>query len=247
MFLVNQRDKFFLSHLSISFLIALIAVGVIFFVWYPYPLAQAVGATQLFIMLIAIDVIVGPIMTLLIYKKDLKVFKMDLVIVVIIQMAAFLYGFYSIAQGRPAWIVFNQNKFELVRVNDQFTDNAKKIPKEFEKVSWFGPQYVSVVPSSNPKQRDDDLFMEALGGVSLAQKPERYVPLNATAKKMQQQAQSLKQLELYNDGDKLKKILVKYPQATAYLPIKANKLDMVVLINKREMKVISIVNLRPWN
>lgn len=244
---MNQRVKFFLSHLSISFLIALIAVGVIFFVWYPYPLAQAVGATQLFIMLIAIDVIVGPIMTLLIYKKDLKVFKMDLVIIVIIQMAAFLYGFYSIAQGRPAWIVFNQNKFELVRVNNQFTDNAKKIPKEFEKVSWFGPKYVSVIPSSNSKQREDDLFMEALGGVSLAQKPERYVPLNTIAQKMQQQAQSLKQLELYNDADTVKKILVKYPQATAYLPLKSNKLDMVVLVNKREMKIISIVNLRPWN
>jgi hypothetical protein len=114
----------FLSHLSISFLISLIAVGVIFYIWYPYP-AQAVGVTQLFIMLIVIDVIVGPIMTFLIYKKDFNVFKIDLAIIVIIQVAAFLYGFYSIAQGRPAWIVFNQNKFELVRANEQFIDDAE--------------------------------------------------------------------------------------------------------------------------
>jgi hypothetical protein len=88
--------------------------------------AQAVGVTQLFIMLIVIDVIVGPIMTFLIYKKDFNVFKIDLAIIVIIQVAAFLYGFYSIAQGRPAWIVFNQNKFELVRANEQFIDDAEK-------------------------------------------------------------------------------------------------------------------------
>lgn len=244
---MNQRVKFFLSHLSISILIALMAVGIVFYVWYPYPFAQAVGATQLFIMLIAIDVIVGPIMTLLIYKKDLNVFKMDLAIIVIIQMVAFLYGFYSIAQGRPAWIVFNQNKFELVRANDQVIDNAEKIHEEFKKVSWFGPRYVSVLPSSDPKQKEDDLFMEVLGGVSLAQKPERYVLLSATAEKMKQQAQSLKKLELYNDTDTVKEILLKYPQATDYLPLKANKLDMVVLINKRKMEIISIVNLRPWS
>lgn len=244
---MNQRIKFFLSHLSISFLISLIAVGVIFYIWYPYPLAQAVGVTQLFIMLIVIDVIVGPIMTFLIYKKDFNVFKIDLAIIVIIQVAAFLYGFYSIAQGRPAWIVFNQNKFELVRANDQVIDNAEKIHEEFKKVSWFGPRYVSVLPSSDPKQKEDDLFMEVLGGVSLAQKPERYVLLSATAEKMKQQAQSLKILELYNDTDTVKEILLKYPQATDYLPLKANKLDMVVLINKRKMEIISMVNLRPWS
>lgn len=244
---MNQRVKFFLSHLSISFLISLIAVGVIFYIWYQYPLAQAVGVTQLFIMLIVIDVIVGPIMTFLIYKKDFNVFKIDLAIIVIIQVAAFLYGFYSIAQGRPAWIVFNQNKFELVRANEQFIDDAEKINKEFKNVSWFGPRYVSVLPSSDSKKKEDDLFMEVLGGVSLAQKPERYVLLSATAEKMKQQAQSLKKLELYNDTDTVKEILLKYPQATDYLPLKANELDMVVLINKRKMEIISMVNLRPWS
>jgi hypothetical protein len=64
---------------------------------------------------------------------------------------------------------------------------------------------------------------------------------------MKQQAQSLKKLELYNDTDTVKEILLKYPQATDYLPLKANELDMVVLINKRKMEIISMVNLRPWS
>jgi hypothetical protein len=34
---------------------------------------------------------------------------------------------------------------------------------------------------------------------------------------MKQQAQSLKKLELYNDTDTVKEILLKYPQATDYL------------------------------
>ena len=55
-----NRFKFFLSHLAISLLIALLVIGLVFFVWYPSPLATAVGVTQVFLMMLAIDVIVGP-------------------------------------------------------------------------------------------------------------------------------------------------------------------------------------------
>ena len=37
-----NRFKFFLSHLAISLLIALLVIGLVFFVWYPSPLATAV-------------------------------------------------------------------------------------------------------------------------------------------------------------------------------------------------------------
>lgn len=243
---MNQRLKFFLCHLSISILIALIITGIIFFVWYPYPLAQAVGVIHLFIMLILIDLIVGPLMTLLIYKKDINAFKMDLSIIIIIQIAALIYGLHSITQGRPAWIVFNQNKFELVRVNDQFIENTEHIHKQFQTISWTGPHYAAAVPSQNMKQREDDLFMDALGGVSLAQRPERYVTLSHVKQKIQQQSQDLDNLKKFNDAQLVEKTLNQYPKATAYLPLKANKLDMVILLNKKEGSVVNVVNLRPW-
>ena len=243
---MNQRFKFFLCHLSISILIALIVTGIIFFVWYPYPLAQAVGVIHLFIMLILIDLIVGPLMTLLIYKKDINAFKMDLSIIIIIQIAALIYGLHSITQGRPVWIVFNQNKFELVRVNDQFIENTEHIHKQFQTISWTGPHYAAAVPSQNMKQREDDLFMDALGGVSLAQRPERYVTLSHVKQKIQQQSQELDNLKNFNDVQLVEKTLNQYPKATAYLPLKASKLDMVILLNKKEGSVVNVVNLRPW-
>lgn len=45
---MSKRLKFFLSHLSLSFLIALLAIGLVFFIWYPSPLATAVGVTHIF-------------------------------------------------------------------------------------------------------------------------------------------------------------------------------------------------------
>ena len=73
--------KFFLGHLAISFFIALIVVGVVFFIWYPSPLAKAVGVTDIFLMLLAIDVVIGPMLGWVVYKEGKKTLKMDLSIV----------------------------------------------------------------------------------------------------------------------------------------------------------------------
>lgn len=66
---MSKRLKFFLSHLSISLIIALLVIGLVFFVWYLSPLAAAVGVTQIFLMMLAIDVIVGPVLGLFVYKE----------------------------------------------------------------------------------------------------------------------------------------------------------------------------------
>ena len=100
---MSKRLKFFLKHILLSFLIALLVVGVVFFVWYPAPIAKAVGVTQIFLMMLTIDVIVGPVLGLLVYKEGKKTLKFDLTVIILIQNSALLYGVYSIEQGRPAW------------------------------------------------------------------------------------------------------------------------------------------------
>ena len=63
---MSKRIKFFLGHLAISIVVAIIIIGLVFFVWYPAPLAKAIGVTHIFLMLIAIDVIIGLLLTLLV-------------------------------------------------------------------------------------------------------------------------------------------------------------------------------------
>lgn len=244
---MSKRFKFFIGHLSISLFIALLAIVLVFCVWYPSPLAAAVGVTHIFLMLIAIDVILGPLLGLLVYKEGKKSLKMDLGIIILIQIMAFGFGFYSIAQGRPAWIVFNQNSFELIRVNDIYIEHPESILDEFKKNPWWGPQYVSAQPSIDKNLRSNDIFTEALGGISLAQRPERYVPIANAQAQIEQRAQELNELNKFNAADKVKKILDKYPQANAWVPLKATAMDMVVLLNKEKGEVVKVVDLRPWS
>lgn len=244
---MSKRLKFFLSHLSLSFIISLIVVGVVFFVWYPTPLATAVGVTQIFLMMLAIDVIVGPILGWLVYKEGKKTLKFDLSVIITIQIAALCYGVFSIEQGRPIWLAYNVDRFELVRKNEIIDEHLDQAQSQFQQTSWLQPQYVAVEFSRNKKQREDDMFAEALGGISIAQKPERYVDFSHAKPQIQQRAKSLKELEQYNEIQQLKYILNKYPKATGFVPFKANAVDMTVLVNKETGDVLKIVDLRPWN
>lgn len=63
---------------------------------------------------------------------------------------------------------------------------------------------------------------------------------------MKQRTKNLKDLNKYNDVQQVERIVSKYPQATGFVPLKANAVDMTVLINKDKGEVVKIVDLRPW-
>jgi hypothetical protein len=243
---MSKRLKFFFSHLSISFLIALLVIGLVFFVWYPAPLAKAVGVTNIFLMMLAIDVIVGPILGWLVYQEGKKTLKFDLSVIILIQIAALCYGVFSIEQGRPAWLVYNVDRFELVRKNELVDTNIQQAQPRFQKPSWFKPQYVATEFAKDIQQRNDEMFAEVLGGISIAQRPERYVELTQAKTQIQQRALPLVELQQYNPKTDVEKTLAEYPKANAWLPLKANAVDMVVLVNKESASIIKVVDLRPW-
>src|SRR5690606_3585321 len=214
---MSKRLKFFLSHLSISFLIALLVVGLVFFIWYPSPLVSAVGVTHIFLMLLAIDVIVGPVLGLLVYKEGKKTLKFYLVVIITIQISALCYGLFAIEQGRPAWLVLHGDRFELVRKNDIILENIDQAHPQFQHVSWTKPEFVAVKSAASTEQRQDDMFTEVLGGISLAQQPERYVELTQARSQLQKRALPIQELEKYNFQDRVEKTLAKYPEADAWL------------------------------
>src|SRR5690606_32526260 len=124
----------------------------------PAPLAQAVDVTQIFLMLIAIDVIIGPILGFIVYKEGKKTLKMDLSVIIILQLIALGFGVHSIEQGRPAWIAYNVDRFELIRKNEIMDEHIEKAPPQYQQPSWFKPQYVGVEFAQDTNTRNDDMF-----------------------------------------------------------------------------------------
>lgn len=237
---MSKKLRFFLSHLSGSLLIAFLALLLVFGFWYPTPLAQAVGVMNLFLMMIVIDVIVGPFLSFLIYKEGKKTLRMDLTIIIFLQFAILIYGLYSIEQGKPAYITYNLDRFELVRKNEI-------ISSDYQYNDNFGsyPSYVAVKYPDDNRLKEKLMFDELFGGISLSQRPDFYQELQSAKQQMDNKVLSLKDLSKYNSPSQVDKILSKYPKAIGFFPLKANNLDMTVLVDK-DYKVIKIVNLRPW-
>lgn len=242
-----DKIKVFLIHLSISFLITLGCLAIIYFIWYPEPLYKATGITKIFLLMVGVDIVLGPLLTFIVYKKGKKSLKFDLAVIVLIQLSALIYGVYKVSEGRPIWIVYNVDRFDLIRVNDIENINSSNKNSQYNKLSLLGPQYVnSQIPLYDIKVRNQILFDELEKGISPSQRVELYKPLETAKLKMQEKAKPIKDLNEFNNRNLVESVIEKYPQATAWLPLKANAVDMVVLINKEKGEVVKIVDLRPW-
>ena len=243
---MKSRIKFFIGHLFISLIIALLVMGFVFFVWYPSPLATAVGVTHIFLMLLVIDVILGPLLGLLVYKEGKKTLKMDLSIIILIQIIALIYGVYSIAQARPTWIAFNYDRFELVRNNEIKVERIKQAQRQYQQPTWLQAEYVGVKQAANLQEQQIEQMGAMLNSISLAQYPERYIPLEQVNEQMKMKAYALSELNRWNSDIVVQQKIKAYPEATAWIPLETYGVPMVVLINKDKGEVVKIVDLRPW-
>lgn len=242
---MHTRLSFSFIHLLISFLITSLTLIIIFLLWYPAPLAKAVGVTPLVLIMLTINVIFGPALVFFIYKQGKKSLKFDLSIIISLQICAFCYGIYSIADGRPAWLVYSVDRIELIQNNDISLLPGAKIKPKYQFVSWLNPQYVSVNLSNNPDQKEKDM-LNAIFGLTLAKQPNRYTDFSDAKLNIQKNAQALAVLNHFNQSKLVQDVLKDYPQANAWIPLKAKLIDMVVLVNKNTGEVIKIVDLRPW-
>lgn len=240
------RFKAFLIHLAISALIAFIFIFLLFLIWYPAPLHTAVGVTQIFLILLTVDVVLGPLLTLLVYKVGKKTLAMDLAVIVLLQLSALCYGIWTVAEGRPAWLVFAADRFDLVRVLDIDDRKLAEAGTHYRQPSLFGPQWVATINPTDNNERNEILMESVLAGVDIAQRPNLYQPLESQKDTIKQRLLELSALPPNNTAEDIKAVLAKHPNADAWLPLRANNQDMVVLMNKDAVEVIAIVDLRPW-
>lgn len=245
-----MKDKItaFLVHLAISCVIALVGMAIVYLIWNPYPLYKATGITKIFLLMLGIDIVLGPLLTLIVYKKGKKTLNFDLAVIAVLQLSALAYGLYHVYEGRPVWIAYNVDRFDLIRVNEIDIRNLSQAKLQYRKPSYTQPQYVAaVIPRDNIEQKNQILFDELGSGIAPSQRPELYQPLETAYPNIIKRAQNLSQLNQYNNPTTVQTILAKYPQADSFVPLKANAVDMTVLIDKKTGgKVVKIVDLRPW-
>jgi len=117
-----------LKAFSIHFLISLSVVGVLVFitlwVWYPDFFASANDVWSPLSMVLLVDVGLGPLMTLVLYKKGKPGLKFDLSLVATLQILALSWATWMLYTERPALVAYHDTL--MVCLNHE---QAQKINK----------------------------------------------------------------------------------------------------------------------
>src|SRR5215471_7202946 len=112
-----NRWKASIIHLGISAAIGAAVVTLMLFGWYPRPYFTAMGGDTLILLLIGVDVVIGPLITLIIFDPKKKGLKFDLSVIAALQLAALAYGCSVMFTARPVYNVFVVDRFETVAAN----------------------------------------------------------------------------------------------------------------------------------
>ncbi|MCP4877154.1 MAG: hypothetical protein GY896_16980 [Gammaproteobacteria bacterium] len=94
-------------HMSLSFAVFAYLVYQIYFNWYPQPYFSVDGGWQGIRLVAAVDLVLGPLITFLIFdlSKKRREIVFDLATILVIQFGALAYGVYVTYSQRPVAIV----------------------------------------------------------------------------------------------------------------------------------------------
>lgn len=239
-------------HLAISLALALGVAALLYLLWFPPPYFIAAGATGLMLLIIGVDVIVGPALTLLVFSptKPTRLIRLDLSIIGVLQAIAFAYGLFVICQARPVFVVAAVDRLKIVMANElSDADLAKGRVPEFRRRSWTGPRLVGTRAEGADTL---GLAIQALsGGKDIDSVPQYYIPYAESAGTLMKHARPIASLKdlTFAQTERLR-ALIDHAKAQGdtlvYLPLQSRKADYAAILSARTQRPIAILAANPW-
>lgn len=234
-------------HLAISLVLAALAALLVFLVWYPFPYREISGGRELFLIVVAVDVVMGPLMTLAIFNtaKPRKELRRDLGIIGLLQLAALAYGLWTVAVARPVHLVYEIDRFRVVHAIDVPTELINRAPPELRQLPLTGPTLLSVRDFKDNKE-SFDATMAALQGVAIGARPDLWQPYEKARAQVLRQAKPLAELKVRFPANKKEidsalRAGGHAPIAVGYIPMAGRQTFWTVLIDLNTAEVLAFV------
>lgn len=237
-------------HFAISFAVLASLFAIILFRWYPPALFGMAKAGPLLAVLAGVDLVLGPLLTLIIYRPGKKGLKFDLVVIAILQAAALTFGLHTVWQSRPAYIVATTDRFHLVFANEIDAASAAEAAPEYRDAPWLGPHQVAAPLPEEPKARMEAMI-EAMAGMEIQLQPSKYRPYPGPNKDPMPAAISIRDALALASADSqatLRRIAARHgnPDTLALLPLKSTRGSAGVLVERDNGAIVDFVGIDPW-
>ena len=237
-------------HLAISLSIALLAALLVFFVWYPYPYREISGGRELFLLVVAVDVVMGPLMTLAVFNlnKSRKELRRDLAVIAALQLAALSYGLWTVSVARPVHLVFEIDRFRVVHAIDIEPVLLERAPASLQRLPLTGPTLLAIREFKG-SQESFDATMAALQGAHLGARADLWQVYAHAKPRVLAAAMPLAQLKKRFPAWAAE--LDRVAAATAggnavYLPIAGRNSFWTAIIHPQTAEVVGFVPLDPY-
>lgn len=160
-------------HLLISAAVAALAAALVFGLWYPGAYRHLSGGRGLFILVVTVDVILGPLLTFAVFnlKKGWPHLRRDLAIIGVIQLAGLAYGLQTVYTVRPVATVFETDRFRVVTAAEVHEPELPKAMPEYRALPLTGPWLLTARRPEAGDERSDVIFMALQKGIDVSQRP----------------------------------------------------------------------------
>ena len=245
------RIRAFLTHISASATVVSVVTATVFFIWYPWPYWYANAADKILLMLVAVDVFIGPTLTLIVFKPGKPGLKMDMTAIITVQIAALTYGIITLYQARPMFTVYAVDRFEVVTASDIELGKIKHA--QLLDLPFAGPGFAYAKPPSDraaaQKILTEVLFHRA---PDIERRPELYEPYSSHKETVLSRAKAI-DVSHMNSGEKFKLDAFLNEQNAQqddfiYFPLVGKDPDrnMLLVVNKISALPVTGLAIDPW-
>jgi hypothetical protein len=231
----KQRLRAAAIHFLLSCAVAACVALVPLHFWYPGVIGKIAGGQHLFLLILGVDVVMGPLLTLVVFNtlKPRRELVRDLTVIGLLQLSALVYGLHTLYIARPVAVVHEPGRFRVVAANDVRLEELASARPEYRELSLTGPLFLGTRASSSAEERLSSLDL-ALKGYDIGQRPSLWRPYSESRELVWSQALPLDELfkRYPSRATELTELLAQFQvtrQEGRYLPMVARG-DWVVLL-----------------
>ena len=151
------RKNAFLLHFAISFLIFLVLLYFILVEWYPQPLFSTDGGWRVIRIIIGVDLILGPVLTLILFKPGKPGLKFDMSMIVLLQTLALSWGIWTSYHERPVALIYTLDHFTPVPFYQ-----LKEAGYTTDKLKQFGNSRPVMIYSHIPEEQEGKYLIQSV-------------------------------------------------------------------------------------
>jgi hypothetical protein len=249
-----SRSRAFFSHLALSAAVVGTVCALIFFVWYPDPYFKAVGAWTVLRVLVGVDLVLGPVLTLILFKPGKWGLKFDVAFIACVQLAALVYGLNVIYRERPYFNVFAVDRFTIHAFDnvdrEQWVDAVAA--GRLDPKPWRGPALVVASRPTDPAAYQRLLEETVFGGLpDIDRRPEFWSRYADQGPQIAARARPLAMLRAARPEsaaaiDALVSDLGVPEQNLGFVPMIAKNRDVSMVVATTTGEPLEVIDIDPW-